>query len=120
MKRLVQRPWGRRQHQGWIIQKAELLEALKKGDAIELDSMRVGSKQLQRLINLLPYEDCLVRANGRLEIETVTRVPYKGKDGHYRMGFRKPKHYHQFMAIVNGAWVPRGATKLVVLKPRKF
>ena len=54
-----------------------MLEALRKGEAVELDKIVVGGKQLQRLINLLPYEDCLVRANGRLEIETVTRVPYR-------------------------------------------
>ena len=121
VKRIVERPWGRRRKGGWIIQRSQLIEALKKGEAVELDKVIVGAKQLQKLINLLPTQDCLIRSNGRLEIETVIGVPYKSRDGHYRWGFRQPnKGYRQFMAIVNGAWLPKVATRVVVLKPRKF
>lgn len=120
-KRIVERPWGRRRNGGWIIQCSELIKALKKREAVELDKVVVGAGQLQKLINLLPTQDCLIRSNGRLEIETVIRVPYNSRDGHYRWGFRQPnKGYRQFMAIVNGAWIPRGATRVVVLRPRKY
>ena len=120
MKRSIQRPWGRRQSGGWVIQNSQLLEALKQGNAIQLDNVTVGTAQFGRLISLLPYEDSLIRANGRLEVETIERVPNKCKDGVYRCSFRKPKHYRQFFAILDRAWVPRVVNTLVVLKPRKF
>jgi len=105
---------------GWIIQHSELIDALKKGQAVELDKLTVGANQLRRLINLLPYDDCLIRANGRLEIETVERFIRGSRVGVPKTHYRKPRKYRQFMAIINGAWIPRGATKVVVLRPRKF
>ncbi len=118
--RIVERPWGRRLMGGWIIQRSELIDALKKGQAVELDKLTVGANQLRRLINLLPYDDCLIRANGRLEIETVERFIRGSRVGVPKTHYRKPRKYRQFMAIINGAWIPRGATKVVVLRPRKF
>ena len=119
IKRIVERPWGRRRKGGWIIQRSELLEALKKGEVFELDKVRVGASQLSRLIGLLPYDDCLIRANGNLEIQTIQRV-IRNNNGTRKTGFRKPKQYHQAISIVNGAWLRGDFTKILVLRPRKF
>ena len=118
-KRIVERLFGRRCKGGWVLQRQQLLEALKKGEVFELDNVRVGANQLRRLIGLLPYDDCLIRANGRLEIETLQRV-IRNNNGTRKTGFRKPKHYHQAISIVNGAWLRRDFTKILVLRPRKF
>ena len=120
MKRKIERPYGRRHNGGWIFLKSSLADALKKGDAVELGGVTVGARQLRQLINLLPYEDCLVKSNGRLEVETVERVTREQKDGTFRCSFRKPRHYRQWFGIVNGAWVPRNAQIVVVIKPKKF
>lgn len=119
MKRTVQRPWGRRRRGGWVISKTELLEVLKKGQAIELNKVTVGTEKLRKLVNLLPYEDVLVRADGRLEVETITGRSRRVGDT-FVWSYRKPKHYHQFFGIFNGGWVPRIVNTVVVLKPRKF
>lgn len=119
LKRIVERPYARRLMGGWIIQRSELIEALKKGEAVELDKITVGARQLQKLITLLPYEECLIRSNGRLEVETVERV-MRSQNGKRKLGFRKPRHYRQFMAMPGGAWLPRNVKKVVVLRPRKF
>ena len=118
-KRIVERLFGRRRKGGWVLQRQQLLEALKKGEVFELDNVRVGANQLRRLIGLLPYDDCLIRANGRLEIETLQRV-IRNNNGTRKTGFRKPKHYHQAISIVNGAWLRRNFTKILVLRPRKY
>ena len=120
MKRKIERPYGHRHNGGVVFLKSSLADALKKGDIVEFGGITVGTRQLRQLINLLPYEDCLVRANGRLEVETVERVFRKGADGHRRCSFRKPRHYHQWFAINNEAWVPRKAQTVVILRPRKF
>lgn len=117
--RIVERPWGRRLKGGWIIQRSELIDALKKGQAVEFGKLTVGADKLRKLITLLPYEDCLIRANGNLEVQTIQRV-IVSRNGTRKTSFRKPRHYNQFMSIVNGAWIPRGATKVVVLRPRKY
>lgn len=117
--RTIERPWARRRNGGWVISHQELLKLLKKADILELDGVMVGTKQLSRLVNLLPYADCQLRANGRLEIETVQRV-VRSTGGKRRMGFARPKHYHQWLALVHKAWVPLGAKSMVVLKPRKY
>lgn len=119
VKRIVERPWGRRLKGGWVIQRSQLIEALKKGEAVELDKVVVGAKQLHELIRLLSYEDCLIRANSRLEVETVKRV-IRSRNGKRKAGFQRPRSGYQFMSIVNGAWLPKGVTRVVVLKPRKF
>jgi len=67
-KRIVERLFGRRRKGDWVLQRQQLLEALKKGEVFELDNVRVGANQLRRLIGLLPYDDCLIRANGKLQI----------------------------------------------------
>jgi len=119
MKRKIERPYGRKYRGGWLFLKASLTDALKKGDAVQLDGITVGAKQLRQLISLLPYEDCLIKANGRLEVETVERVPREKNDGTLVYSFRKPEHYHQWFGIVNGAWVPRNTQTVVVIKPKK-
>ena len=119
VKRIVERPCGRRLRGGWIIQRSQLIEALKKGEAVELDKVVVGAKQLQSLLRLLSYEDCLIKANGRLEVETVQRV-IRRRNGTRKTGFQRPQSGYQFMSIVNGAWIPKSVTKVVVLRPRKF
>ncbi len=118
-KRIVERLFGRRRKGGWVLQRQQLIEALKKGEVFELDNVRVGASQLRRLIGLLPYDDCVIRANGRLEVETIQRV-IRSNNGTRKIGFRKPKHYHQEISIVNGAWLRRNFTKILVLRPRKF
>ena len=118
-KRIIERPFGRRRKGGWVLQCQQLIEALKKGEVFELDNLRVGAKQLSRLIGLLPYDDCLIRANGNLEIQTIQRV-IRSNNGTRKTGFRKPKHYHQELSIVNGAWLRKHFTKILVLRPRKF
>ena len=110
---------GQKAQGGWIIQRSQLIEALKKGEAVELDKVIVGAKQLQSLLRLLSYEDCLIRANGRLEVETVKRI-IRSRNGDRKTGFQRPRSGYHFMAIINGAWLPKGVTSVVVLKPRKF
>ncbi len=119
IKRIVQRPFGARRKGGWIIQRQLLLDILKKGDAVELDKVIVGAKQLRSLINLLPTEECLLKANGRLEVQTIDRV-MRTKNGVRKPAFVKPKHYHQELAIADGAWVKTIFTKVLVLRPRKY
>jgi len=119
VKRIVERPWGRRLKGGWVIQRSQLIEALKKGEAVELDKVVVGARQLHNLLRLLPYEDCLIKTNGNLIAETVQRV-IRSQNGKRKTGFQKPRSGYQFMSIVNGAWLPKGATRVVVLKPRKY
>ncbi len=123
-KRIVQRPWGHRHRKGWVITTVALVNALKQGDVVELDGIQVGTKPLIQLVRLLGYEDCLVRANHRLEIETVART-CRQKNGHMTTTFAKPRHYYNWMGLVNGAWLPKPwmpktIGKIVVLRPRKY
>lgn len=121
MKRKVERPWGRKRNGGYIIGTSQLVDALKKGAAVEFEKVTVGTKQLIQLLKLLPGEYCVVSANGQLEVETIELVPRKGKDGIFRASFRKPKHYHNWFALYDGAWLkPYMRANLVVIKPRKF
>jgi hypothetical protein len=121
LKRTVQRPWGRKKAKGWIIQNAELIKALKMGDAVEFGNTTTGTAQLCQLLRLMPYPDSLIRANGRLEVETVQRFfSPQGADYKARVSFRKPRHNYSFFALVNKAWLPRESKALVVLKPRKY
>ena len=89
MKRIVQRPWGRRHRKGWVILKEELLKALKDGDAIQVGEVTVGAKQLRQLVNLIPCYDALIRSNGCLEVETIERVIVRKPDS-VKTSFRKP------------------------------
>ncbi|GAH63990.1 unnamed protein product, partial [marine sediment metagenome] len=91
MKRKVERPWGRKRNGGYIIGTSQLVDALKKGDAVEFEKVTVGTRQLIQLLKLLPGEYCQVSANGRLEIETVQLISRKGKDGVMKAGYVKPK-----------------------------
>lgn len=115
-KRIVRRPWGRKLKGGWVIQPDELLKALKDGGTAEFGNLHVGSKQLSRLIALMrfPDQELFITTNGRLEVENIARVLIKG-----HTEFRKPRLCHSFR-VDDKAWLPSGATKVVVLKPRKF
>ena len=119
VKRIVERPFARKMNGGYVLSCSGLIESLKKGEAVELGKVTVGAKQLQSLLRLLSYEDCLIRANGRLEVETVKRV-IRSRNGNRKTGFQRPRSGYQFMSIVNGAWLPKAATRVVVLKPWKF
>jgi len=120
LKRTVQRPWARKKGDGWVFWNADLIKALKAGDIVEFGKVSVGAAQLRRLLQLMPYPDILIRANGKLEVETVQRVSRKQGDGLYRTSFRKPGQNFSFFALVNGAWVPKAPKTVVVLKPRKY
>lgn len=121
MKRRIERPWGHRQNGGYVIQTSQLVDSLKKGDAVEFGGITVGSKSLIQLLRLLPGEYCRISANGQLEVETIQLIPRKCKDGVFRGSFRKPKHYHNWFALIDGAWLkPHMRANLVVIKPRKF
>lgn len=115
MKRTVQRPWGRKKGGGWVILNTSLIKALKAGDAVEFGGITVGTTQLCQVLRLMPYPDSLIRANGRLEVETVQRALTRP-----RMTFRKPRRNYSYFALVNRAWLPQVTKTLVVLKPRKY
>ena len=121
-KRVIRRPWGRKQNGGWIIQPNELLQALKGGEIAEFGKLHVGAKQLGKLIALMkfPDEEFLVSSNGRLDIETMKRVIVT-KDGKRRTAFRKPRLEHS-IRVSNGAWMPESKKPMttVVIKPRVF
>ena len=121
MKNRIERPWGRRRNGGWVISTSRLVDALKKGKAVQLEKITVGTKPLIQLLRLLPGEYCQISANGRLEIETVQFKSRKGKDGVMKAGYVRPKHYHNWFALQDGAWLqPYMRMNLVVIKPRKF
>ena len=121
IKRIVERPWGRRRNGGWVLRTQSLIDSLKRGEAVEFDKITVGTKQLMQLLKTLPGEFCQVSANGRLEVETVQFKARKGKDGVMKAGYIKPKHYHNWFGLVDGAWLkPYMRMKLVVIKPRKL
>lgn len=120
-KRIVERPWGTRRNGGWIIKTSSLIDSLKKGKAVQLEKVTVGTKSLIEILRLLPGEYCKISANGRLEVETVELVSRKGKNGVYRGSFCKPKHYWNWFAIYDGAWLePHMRISPVILKPRKL
>ncbi len=121
MKNKIERPWGHRRKGGYVIRTSQLVDSLKKGNAAQFEKITVGTKPLVQLLRLLPGEYCQISANGRLEIETVQFKPRKGKDGIPRPGYTKPKHYYNWFALNDGAWLkPYMRANLVVIKPRKF
>jgi len=119
MKRTVQRPWGRKHRQGWVILKEALQKALKDGDAVQMGEVTVGAKQLRQLVNLIPCDDVLIRSNGKLEVETIERVSGKVKDGIYKTSFRKPAHNWNYFQLFDKAWMPKVVNNLIILKPKK-
>lgn len=120
VKRIVERPYGRKRNGGWIILTKALIASLKKGEVLELDKVLVGATQLSELLKLLPYDECLITGNGNLSIETVEHYTRKGTNGNRKIGFRKPKRNYTAMTILTGAWVKPAMTKVVVLRPRKY
>lgn len=118
----ISRPWARRHKGGWIITKGDLSDVLKNADAVEMGDITVGAKNLLQLVKLLPSEDCFVRANGRMEIETIEMVRGE-KDGHAIMNYRKPRHNFTAFRLHDGAWLPKvkkPEAVLVVIRPNKF
>ena len=121
MKRTVQRPWGHKRKGGWVIRTSDIIDSLKKGEAVQFDKVTVGSKNLIQLLRLLPGEYCQISANGRLEFETVQLVSRKGKDSQLKAGYIRPKHYWHWFGIHEGAWLkPYMKVNPVILKPRKI
>jgi len=119
LSRKLRRPWGKRHARGWVIKTSALIEELKGADVVEFGGVKVGTSTLSRLLRLLPCEECLIRANGRLEMETIARVSRRVND-HTKVIFTKPRHDYHYMAIDDGAWVPRFSAKQIVIKPRKY
>ena len=121
MKRVVRRPWGRKQKGGWIIQPSELLQALKDGDTAEFGKIQVGAKQLRQLLDCMSYpdEEFLVTNNGHLEVSNIKRILVT-RNGQRRTAFRKPKLHHSFR-VSNNAWLTgKKVTTTLVIRPRKF
>ena len=119
MKKIVERLWATRRMGGWVVLRSALLEALKKGDVMEFGGITVGTRELRQLLVLMPGEDCLIQANGRLEIENVERV-IRTRDGKRRTAFTRPRHTHHWFGLVNKAWVPPGVPQVVAIRPRKY
>lgn len=121
MKKRIERPWGHRRNGGYVILTSSLVESLKKGEAVEFGKITVGTKPLIQLLRLLPGEHCQITANGRFEVETV-QIHYRNwLKGNRKASYIKPKHYHHWFALHNGAWLkPQMRMNLVVIKPRKF
>jgi hypothetical protein len=119
-KRIIVRLWGHRQRGGFVYRNCDLANALKKGEAVEVGKIIVGSKQLRELVRLMPYEHCLVRSNGSLEIESLKSV-WRGKPPAVKCHFEKPRRgLYTMFKIFNGAWKPKDMTvDLVVIKPEK-
>ena len=120
MKRTVQRPWGMRKKGGWIIRNDALLKALKVGEVVDFGGVTVGTKQLCQLLQLMPYPDSLIKANGRLEVETVQLFFRRGKDGQKRGSYRKPRRNYSWFSLLKGAWVPTRINTVVVLRPKRY
>lgn len=119
-KRIVRHPWGRKGRGGWIIQPKDLMEALKDGDVAEFGKLRVGARQLAKLIALLRFPDheLLVKSNGQLEVQNLERY-VSVREGNRRTEFRQPRLRHSF-TVCNKAWIPSKTTVTVIIKPRKF
>jgi len=122
-KRILRRPWGRRLKGGWIIRPESLLEALKGGDVAEFGKLQVGAKQLSKLITLMqfPDQELLVRNNGNLEIENISRVYVERGVGYCKTKYRKARLSHSFR-VSDKAWLPESAKPAitVIIKPKKY
>ncbi|MBA7709947.1 hypothetical protein ES703_118873 [subsurface metagenome] len=118
-KRRIVRPYARRHKGGWIILKEAFLKALQDASIAEMNGIAVGARQLRQIIQLIPTEDCLlVKANGRLEVETIDRVMRK-RNGHLRTEFRKAR-LEQSFRMESGVWIPANPTLTVIIKPKKY
>ena len=119
-KRVICKLWGHRQRGGVVYKNADLTEALKKGELVEVGKITVGTRQLRELVRLMPYEHCIVRSNGCLEIESLKSV-WRGKPPDVKCHFEKPRRGScASFKIVNGAWKPKFAGTTVVVKAQKF
>lgn len=121
MKRKIERPWGTRSKGGWVISTGSLIDSLKKGEAVQLDKITVGTKPLIQLLRLLPGDHCRISANGQFEVETVQIQYRRRNDGTRKAGYVRPKHYYNWFGLFDGAWLkPYMRMSLVVIKPRKL
>lgn len=122
VKRIISRPWGRKQKGGWIIQPDELLQTLKLAPVAEFGSLRFGAKQLAELVRLMrfPDQEILIKTSDRLEVENIARFITK-RSGKLRTEFRKPRLSHSFR-VDNHAWLPKTSKPVntVIIRPRKF
>ncbi len=121
VKRIVERPYGRRKNGGWIIQTESLLKALKEGDVAEFGTLRVGARRLRELIRLMAFPDyeVLVKVDGHIECQNMERVLKRQPNGLNRTEFRKPRLAHSFR-VTDKAWLPAQPKRIIVIKPRKF
>ena len=120
VKRIVQRPWGRKYKGAWVIQPKELLTALRQGDTAQLGVITVGTKNLIEIIRNMdfPNQELLIKSNGKLEFENIGRHFAETPSGR-KCVFRLPR-LRQYFSVCNKAWLPKETKRLVILKPRKF
>ena len=120
-KRIVQRPYGRKQNGGWVIQTESLLKALKEGDVAEFGTLRVGAHRLRELIRLMTFPDyeVLVKVDGHIECQNMERVFKRQTNGLNRTNFRKPRLAYSFR-VTDKAWLPAHPKTIIVIKPKKY
>lgn len=119
-KKIIERPWGTRRNGGWVILVKSLIASLKKGDAVQIDKVLVGTKPLINILRLLPTDYCRVTANGKLEVETV-ELTFRNVKGVRKAGFGKPKKFNQWFGLFDGAWVqPNMRLNPVILRPKNI
>lgn len=121
MKRIVEHPYGKKVRGGGHVYLIEnLLKSVKKAEAVEVGKITVGTRNLAKLLNLIPTQDVLVRSNGGLELEAVIRHYEKAKDGKPAIiRFRKPKR-ETFMHLVDRAWLNGEPQTVVVIRPKTY
>ena len=120
IKRVVCRLWAHRQRGGYVFRKDELTNALKQGELVEVGKISVGTRELRELVKLMPYEFCMVKSNGSLEIEAITAV-WRGKAPDVKSHFEKPRRGPNASFKLNdGAWKPKTVNTTVVVKAQKY
>ena len=119
-KRIIgsKQPWGRR-NGGWLMSWNALEQILSEGDVFEFKGIQIGAITLKKIIRLMRGGyDCLITANGNLEIETGDREVRYDKDGARHVLRRKPTYYNK-VSIRPEAWLPREPKVIVKLSTRK-
>lgn len=123
VKESVERPFAFKRLGGLVISRKSLIKAIKEGDMVKLGKITVGAGELRQLLNAMNCDDCLVKSNGHLEIETIgrrlVRTGERTSSGSYvcRTGFTRPKKNWACFKINPNAWVTNNLKNLVVLRP---
>lgn len=119
-KRVICRLWGHRQRGGYVYRRDELTNALKQGELVEVGKIQVGTRELRELVKLMPYEFCMVKSNGALEIEAITSV-WRGQPPNCKNHFEKPRRGpNAAFKLLDGAWKPKTVNTTVVVKAQKY